>query len=181
MRKLVSLGLFALMISIYSSQVLASNATACDDAKDELTKAGKGLYGLCIAWDNAKGKNKGKIAAKFEDRADQPITDFVGGPSTRNPAPDFFCPCWTDISFNDVCSLGSPSLTILAGYINAVEFLDSAIPQDEFFTADPRGCGYEGGLAPYASLEKPEGADWDLDCIAEIEQIAAMYDGGACE
>ena len=94
MRKLVSLGLLALIFSLLSSDLLASNIDACKDFK----KAGKGLYGLCVAWHRADEKNKGKIAKKFELIAGYP---FPGIPEPE-PEPDFLCPCWDTLAETDV-------------------------------------------------------------------------------
>lgn len=91
MRKMISLGLLALSLSILSSQVLASNAAACDEAK--LTK---GLHGLCVAWHNANDKNKDKFADKYRERS--------GGdevPGSVDPEPEVVCPCWTPDSLAD--------------------------------------------------------------------------------
>jgi len=171
-RKLISLGLFALLISIFSSQLLAAQTSECDG----VTKK-KGLYGLCIAWHNADDKNKDKIAAKFLDLAkyalpgsEKPVTE---------PEPDFYCPCWTDVSIAQVCSLGSPSAAVMMGYINVVTWVDEPNEVDEFFSADAIGCIYDGQFAAQQVLDNLT-EDETLDCIAEIESIAAMYNGGSC-
>ena len=181
MRKLVSLGLLALIFSIFSSQVSASNAGVCDDLKG----SAKGLHGLCVAWHNADEKNKDKIAAKFDARSDVPLEEIINRQGNPESNPDFVCPCFTDISFNDICLLGSPTMSFIYGFINVVEWQDADLGLDEFFSADSRGCGYEGSLASYASLLAPyDFSDPEFEvpqCIAEVEMIAAMFNGGSCD
>jgi len=90
MRKLISLGLLALFLSVFSSQLLAGGVQACDDMKEELQALG--AYGLCIAWHNADEEDKDKFAKKFRDKAGFPVTDLT----------DLSCPCWDEAFLNDI-------------------------------------------------------------------------------
>lgn len=171
------MGLFALMISIFSSQLLAAKTAECDG----VTKK-NGLYGLCVAWHSADDKAKDKIAAKFFDRARYPVpgSEDPEPEPDPEPTPDFFCPCWTDVSMADVCSLGNPSSALLMGFINVVTWVDDLNGVDEFFSADEFGCIYDGQFAAQQVLDNLTD-DEKLDCLAEIESIAAMYNGGSCD
>jgi len=176
MRYSVSLGLCALMFLLFSGQVFASNASACDEVKQN-----KGLHGLCVAWHNANEKNKDKFAAKYSERSGG---SRVPGSFDQNTptGPDFYCPCWTNVSFSDVCSLGEPSSATVRPEFGAVTYEDGL---DEWFSADNfidgvYGCIYEGQFSaspieePYLTTEE------GLDCMAEIAVIASMYNGGSC-
>jgi len=96
MRKIISLGLFALMLSIFSSQVLAGKIPGCEQIKNE--PAYKGLYGLCNAYWNADNAvARAKILIAFERKAGT----ADGGPEmpdweTEDPdkRDNVTCPCW---------------------------------------------------------------------------------------
>jgi hypothetical protein len=100
MRRIISLGLFALLVSIFSSTVFAGNDEDCVFLKgDDYTK---GLYGLCIAYYNAGNDNaRDRIAAKFNKNADPgdptlPLTDEVP------------CPCWDELHLAEASLNGDP-------------------------------------------------------------------------
>ena len=57
MNKVISLGLFALMLSTFSGQLFAGDATLCDPLKQGQNKS---LYGLCVAWHHADEDAKKK-------------------------------------------------------------------------------------------------------------------------
>jgi hypothetical protein len=93
MRKVISLGLCALMFFLFSGQVLAGKNQDCEDQKDELKALG--LYGLCNAYWNAGNENaRSQILTNFEDKAGP------GGPGMPGLEPDVpdvpevvVCPC----------------------------------------------------------------------------------------
>ena len=88
MRKIISLGLFALMLSMFSSQVFAGKIAVCEDIKND--PAYKGLYGLCNAYWNADDAvAQAKVLANFEKKAG---TDS-GGPGMPGLI-TVVCPCW---------------------------------------------------------------------------------------
>ena len=179
MRNLVSLGLCALMFLLFSGQVFASNASACDEVKQN-----KGLHGLCVAWHNADEKNKDKFAAKYRDRSggsEVPGSDILPDPSSTEE-PDFFCPCWTEVSFSDICSLGEPSSALVVPQFGSVIYENGL---DEWFSADNfeedvYGCIYEGQFSALPIEEPFLTTEEGLDCMAEIAVIASMYNGGSC-
>jgi hypothetical protein len=94
MRKIISLGLFALILSIFSSQVFAGKVPFCEVEKDELKS--KGLYGLCNAyWNNVDDENaSAQILANFVKKAGTTLDD----PRMPGWKPDGLvevtCPCW---------------------------------------------------------------------------------------
>jgi len=97
MRKIVSLGLFALILSIFSSQVFAGKVLYCEKEKDELKS--QGLYGLCNAYWNADNENvRNQILANFVKKAGTSL-DEPGMPGLEPVVPDLpdqevTCPCW---------------------------------------------------------------------------------------
>lgn len=94
MRKIISLGLFALMLSIFSSQVFAGKVYFCEEEKDELKS--QGLYGLCNAYWNADNENaRAQILANFVKKAGTSLDD-PGMPGWEPVVPDqeVTCPCW---------------------------------------------------------------------------------------
>ena len=97
MRKIISLGLFALMLSIFSSQVFAGKVSYCEKEKDELKS--QGLYGLCNAYWNADNENvRNQILANFVKKAGTSLKE-PGMPGLEPVVPDLpdqevTCPCW---------------------------------------------------------------------------------------
>ena len=177
MRKLVSLGLFALMFSIFSSQVFAGKIAVCEKIKGD--PAYKGLYGLCNAYWNAKSEDaREEILANFEKKAGTD-PDAPGMPGL-GPDPDFFCPCWTEVSFNDVCSLGGTTVAIYGGDFGLAMYKggDSI---DEFYSTDTANCIYSGQFNVGDKLINHLSDGEGLDCRAEIETIATLYASGGCD
>lgn len=190
MRKLISLGLLALILSTFSSQVLASNAADCDGLK----KADKGLHGLCVAWHNANEKNKGKIAEKFFARAGFKVPGSETPEPDPEPKPelDFYCPCWTHLTFDDICALGAP------GQFSIQRDLDGNVTAGSAFFADltdapnvlllsfgtaEDGCGYQVQTLSGDVVDDTSGriqANEALDCRAEIEEIAVLHADPIC-
>lgn len=169
MRQLVSLGLFALILSMFSSQALAASAEACDQVK----KAKKGLYGLCVAWYNADEKGQAIIAAKFDARSDIPLSKIVDSQS-EPPEQDFYCPCWAEISIDDILPLCKPTFSQLSDSDNVVAWFD---PDPYYFFAastTSTGCAYDSASVFPISFDDLN-SDEILDCVAEIESIATSY------
>jgi len=176
MRKLVSLGLFALIFSLFSSQVLASNAEVCD----ELKGSAKGLHGLCVAWHNADDKNRDKIAARFEDRAGYPLSEIVGGA--------FSCPCWAGVVLADIENVTAPQMCILnfpGSGDDLVFFGDETLQQD--FATNGVDCGYiadyiaaDGSLVEESVFRVGLDSAAGQQCTDEMTEIVNEYfDGGA--
>ena len=180
MSKLISLGVFALMLSIFSGQVFAGDAALCEPLKEDQNKS---LYGLCVAWHHADENARDRIADKYFDRS--------GGlpvPGSEEPESeqDFFCPCWDEVSFADVCALGAPSFSLInidPFAPSMVAFIDS---QFELFGTDSLSCAHvvqdlSGDIKFEDYGGNPLTDDEGLDCRSEIEAIASLFSGGACD
>jgi len=93
MRKLISLGVLALLLA-----VLASPVSADADSKvicKELKGASKGLYGLCVAyWNTEDGNARDKIYENFYKRAG-PDGEDMPYPDAKKPEV-VECPCWSN-------------------------------------------------------------------------------------
>jgi hypothetical protein len=133
MRRIISLGLFALMVSFFSSTVFAGNVEDCEFLKgDDYTK---GLYGLCIAYYNAGNDNaRERIAANFNKKAGPgeptlPLTDEVP------------CLCWDETHLALASYEGDPSACHMSTEqirIDLAVYLES--PSFFLFTTDEAGC-----------------------------------------
>ena len=90
MRKVISLGVLALLLSVLASPVSAGSKETCKDLKG----ASKGLYGLCVAYQNAAdGISKERIMGNFNRRA----LDGEVMPPNDSKKPDIVeCPCWSN-------------------------------------------------------------------------------------
>ena len=103
MRKLLTSSILILMFSLFSGAVLAGDKGVCDEneygGKKALQKAG--VYGLCVAYQNADDADKPAIADKFFERFGDVVPGLI-------PEQDFFCPCFESLDFEKLCSYGEP-------------------------------------------------------------------------
>lgn len=181
MRKLISPCLFVLFLFAMSSQLLA-DADVCEEMKAELQAVD--AYGLCIAWHNANGDAKERIADKFLDRTGIEITD-LGNPASSQ---DFYCPCWDELSFCDVEALGTPRITVdgETGAVVAVSFLDLVFFNIEGFGSDGEFCFHviqELGQDPwfYDDNDGNSLVGYEpSDCQDELVDMATMDLAGEC-
>ena len=155
MRKLVSLGLFALMFSMFSSQVFAGTIAACEEIKGD--PAYQGLYGLCNAYWNAKNDNaRDKILANFEKKAG---TDD-GGPGMPGLEPEMVaCPCWDEDDLLDAtCNhvLTGPGIGFDGGLIQFFNF--------------PTACVYSNFLTGVVT-GRPTDSEESATCAAGIDAL----------
>lgn len=187
MRTPVTLGLLALSISFFANTAVASSVEDCEPLKQS---GNKSLYGLCVAWHHADDAAKDALAEKFADRAGYELADFLAPFSVPEPEPepeqDFFCPCWSELSFEDICALGAPkTVTHFSGMATTVRFdgeVELTATVEEFSgQVLNNGCAHiirpadgVGGVF----LEDVMGglsADDGLDCLAEADFIAVLH------
>jgi hypothetical protein len=91
MRKIIAASIF-LVFSFFAQSVFAEVTDDCLELKSQ--GAPKGLYGLCIAYNNAEnGKSQERLAELFDKKAEG--TDYVGFLTGGG------CPCWTDAQIED--------------------------------------------------------------------------------
>jgi len=91
MRKLISLGLLAIVLSLVASPVFAGNEPLCELLKDG---ASKGLYGLCIAYHNAdSARAQERIWENYKRKAGKEDPPMPGTGDERKTAT---CPCLED-------------------------------------------------------------------------------------
>jgi len=92
MRKLITLGVWALLLTMMNSPVVAGNVDECEVLLD----ASPGLYGLCIAYHNAGNSNAmDKILANYNKKRgpdDPPMPGLDGVP----------CPCFNSDDLSNV-------------------------------------------------------------------------------
>ena len=88
MRKLISLGLLALMTFTISPQIYADPADGACETLNELN-ASPGLYGLCVAYFNANENARVRILANYLKRMQE------GDPGMPGIAT---CQCWADLA-----------------------------------------------------------------------------------
>jgi hypothetical protein len=106
MRKLFSLGVLALLLSVLSSPVVAA-AEHCEILKED--GGSKGLYGMCIAyWNSVSNHDDGGLQSnriedsnRFLDRYNA-IRDRVGGPEMPglSSSPQLQCACWSYLTYD---------------------------------------------------------------------------------
>jgi len=168
MRRSFSLGLLALIASIFTSQVLASNAEVCDS----LIKAKKGLHGLCVAWHNANEKNRGKIEDKFLSRAGYPITDIVGGGPDPEPdtEPSVECPCWTpEILASAVADFGGQFCVSVADLVENGEIIFKGYEAAIYVGNIPQVWA---GATPFVN---PEISESDTECRLGLADGSTVF------
>ena len=177
MRKVISLGLCALMFSLVSGQVFAGNVDECEKLANNIYS--KGLYGLCIAYHNAGNDNaRERILANYEKKA--------GPNDPPMPGAGVACPCW-DADHLAAASLnGIPSACLNSdegpGQTFSIDLaLYNAPPAYYQFISNPDGCfrvdpDTGGTAAQYAS------DDERTMCVAGIQTlIEDDFDGIICD
>jgi len=91
MRKVISLGVLALLLAVLASPVSAGSADSKEICKS-LKGASKGQYGLCIAhWNTEDGKARENIIENFMKRAGP--EGKMPGVTPKDPE-SVECPCW---------------------------------------------------------------------------------------
>jgi hypothetical protein len=175
MRKLVSLGLFALMFSIFSGHVFAGNVDLCEPLKDKTVDGYiPGLYGLCTAWHNADDAAKDRIAERFAAKGGGII-----------PGSDVFdCVCWDVLSYDQVCKIANSPTAVAVSGKNAITFLDFPESIVTGFGADESSCQlfvFDTSLGeevdPSLALNFPTELDIegeDVDCMSEVLVISTF-------
>jgi hypothetical protein len=180
MRKSIVLGLLALAFGVFVSPVFAGNVEDCEFLKDKShPDYAPGLYGLCVAWHNADENAKDELADKFFDKAG---FEVPGSGDPEEPQ-DFYCPCWAEVTFADICALGAPVAVtpgVQVAFSNGIIF--------EGFLSPNGGtvCRHTvqtlpGNEVVLDNLITTLSAEEALDCQAERDIIAALYLDPLCD
>ena len=166
MRKLFSLGLLAILLSVPASPVFAGNVEECEVLKRGATK---GLYKLCLAYHNtANSDAKERFLNKYNDKAgpdDPPM------PGTEAGVP---CPCWTMDQMVNAISV-APAHSCQVGSDQEFAIYTDEPEAEVTFLVDsfgPFGCFYIG---PYTALFLPSPLD-EEDEQACRDEIQALVD-----
>ena len=170
MRKIVTLGLLALLFGFLSNVGLASNSDACDVLKDpEHVNYAPTMYGLCVAWHNANEDNKDKLFDKFQERAGFPVPGSAG------------CPCWGATELQTTCSLDYHGGTYnIAGNFGVAQFTDALVT---FNQIPSLGCtyvdNYDNGDGITDTKFSPTTPSEAVICLADIVALVDdLYCGG---
>ena len=143
--------------------------------------AGKGLFGLCVAWHNADEKGKEKIAERFDARSDVPLSDIVGGGK-------FSCPCWPGLELDAIGEVTPPTICFLDTHLGDFATFGTSSTQKQSFLTDGIGCAYSPNYIDLkgnkfnTGTDNPDLGDAGQQCLEEMQQILdAYFDGGeAC-
>lgn len=187
MRKLITSFVLILLFSLFSGAVFAGDKGVCDENKKALQKAG--VYGLCVAYQNADDADKPAIAAKFRERFGDDVPGFIPvsfpDPDPK-PGQDFYCPCFARVSFADICSYGVPSAefaTIGGAIQGGFVFFSLANGESVLFDTIEANCSYghfDVDFLPideeYRSAEQgtPLMDDEPFACRADLEAIGTI-------
>jgi len=104
MRKLISLGVLTILLSMLASPAVAGSVEDCEVLEEDgITKA---LYGLCIAyWGADNGRSQERILANYRKKmrpVDPGNRNGTGDPDMPGLVDDeVSCPCWTPESLAD--------------------------------------------------------------------------------
>lgn len=181
MRKYITSSVFFLLFSLFSGALFAGDKGVCDEneygGKKALQKAG--VYGLCVAYQNADDADKPAIAEKFKTRFGFDVPGL-------EQALDFNCPCFERVTFADVCSFGTPVANFITvdGIIQSgLVFFSSANDDSVFFDTFEMNCSfahYDVGFnvidQEYRSVEQdnPLVGDEPFACLSELEAIGTI-------
>jgi hypothetical protein len=145
MRKLISLGLLALLLGFLSNAAFAGNVDECEFLKDK-SQPGyvPGLYGLCVAWYNASANGDqqaiDEIAAKYFEKSGGDTLPISGDP-VGGDEPVFTCLCWTDLTVTHLCALGAVSKDFTTPHSTEPDtYSGTVLFQSEYFGTDYSSC-----------------------------------------
>lgn len=181
MRKFITSFVLILVFSLLSGSVFAGDKGVCDEneygGKKALQKAG--VYGLCVAYQNADDADKPGIAEKFKAR----FGDDVPG---LDPVLDFSCPCFDRVSFADVCTYGAPIYmpTVIDGVLQGgLVFFSLENGESVFFDTFDANCSYAHVDAEFNAIDEeyrsveqgnPLVDDEPFACRADLEAIGTI-------
>ena len=164
MRKILSLGLMALILSLITT-ALSAGYEVCDDPdlKPDLQEAG--IYGWCNAWHEAEEGDKDRIAERIIDRAGDSGVD-LDWLVTNDPV----CPCWTQSEIEAAGvgashSCGTVSITqILLDFDRLVWFYADNSTREYLsgFDGQESFCQVKAGQV----FEQDINLEWDEDEVA---------------
>jgi len=179
MHKFTITGLLTLSLFFLSSSAMAGNAVDCEVLKNPGHSLYEpSLYGLCVAWHNADENSRVAIGDKFLKRATFPVPGSKTV-DTRTVEQDFYCPCWDDVTFDDICALGEP---MALSDENLVAFTDSVTFESFMSDTGITYCGHfiykYGSQLPELDIQMSNlSLEESADCQAELEAI--LYDHAA--
>lgn len=197
MRKLFSLGLFALILSISSNTAFAGSVGDCGFLKDKsLQDYVPGLYGICVAWHNASANGDDNALAALEEKWSKKGGEGPIPGSENDTGPDagqqwFECPCIAQLDRDYVCNLGTPFLDRLESvapedpeffdvYHGFIVFLQDDSVMDNFgMPEDLSECSHtiNGTLISLNELDLVNGAV----CGYEMGILAGRTESGLCD
>jgi len=182
MRKFISLGLLALLLSIFASPVMAGGAAECDGLKEDET-APRGLYGLCTAYYSAEnGRGQERVEQLYAKKAIAagypPEIPRLELPQEPDP-PEVACPCWPDDEITNANGYGAPAEECQIESPTELAIYGFGPPEAPVVTfhIEPGLCIY---LGPDAIRFLPVGSEEELTCRAGIQVLVDMDFGGSC-
>jgi len=197
MRKVVSLGLCALIFLTFTGIVVAGSVDDCDILKKKNVvppaEYVPGLYGLCVAWYNASENGDENAILRIEARyAAKSGGDSIPGSGGSNPDvdPPFECLCWAELTESTLCDLGTPVVNTLVSvgepgsefedvYEGVVIFINSdGLPDTFGVPADLSECAHH--INNEGIFESNLSTTQGVDCGFEIGVISTFNSSGSC-
>ena len=187
MHRIIVMGIFALAASLLSASLAAGQIEVCEEIKHDPDY--KGLYGLCNAYWNADEEDREDILRNFERKAGP---DGPGMPGLEDNG-FFDCPCWDDVSYQNVCDLGEPGADLEGDFVYSDFFIDPGVEgviQRIFsFNSLPGECVHfiqdinSDGTQPVIyskAFEKLDSETHQL-CRSEVFVMATLHQDGLCD
>ena len=144
MRKLIALGVLAILLSLLASPAIAGSVEDCEELKEDgITKA---LYGQCIAyWSADNGRSQERILANYRKkmRAGDPGDRNDSGDPDMPGLVDASCPCWTIDQMANAISY-SPAYECNTSSDPEIAIYGSKSRAVVTFLVDSIGCIYVG-------------------------------------
>ena len=187
MYRIATTGLLIALFTLFSPTTFGGQIAVCEEIKKD--PAYKGLYGLCNAYWNADEEDREDILRNFERKAGP---DGPGMPGLEDNG-FFDCPCWDDVSYQQVCSLGVPNSDLEGDSVYSDFFIvpgDEGVVQRIFsFNSSPGECWYfiqdnlNGVLQPphYTKSNNSLNSETDGLCRAEVFEIATLNEDPICD
>jgi hypothetical protein len=187
MRKLISLGVLTILLSMLVSPAIAGSVEDCVVLKEDgITKA---LHGLCIAyWGADNGRSQERILANYRKKmrtVDPGNRNVTGDPDMPGLEDAVECPCWNADKLAEASEKGTP---LACGIDNVLTRIDFAIYEygdlQYQFHADDAACFQRNpdgsGILQFYFLDPTISEEEKMACRDGIHVLVDMDFGGSC-
>ena len=180
MQKFIVPSIVVVMLVLSANPVFANGKSEDDPCADlKNNRYYKGLYGLCVAYQNADESGRQDIIKLWDKRVAElpPAIEPPLMPNRTDELVNFECECWGKFDSEQICNLGNQEVYSTSTWFTTLSTFD-------VFAADSDQCLYRfydesAEINPVENVEiqfdlsTEEGRSASAQCVAEYEVIAS--------